>query len=189
MRSMECWMLDLADPGKEELVHKLLEYCTAATTAFIGLMRETGAHVVSNGDSAAGPELISPAMYRKFAWPYERRIVEAARGLPYILHICGKTDRILNDMAATGAAGLELDYKTDVRRARDALNGRSTFIGNLDPSGVLALGTPALVGEKTRELLEVFAGVPRFILNAGCAIPPGTPPENLAAMIRAARTL
>jgi uroporphyrinogen-III decarboxylase len=40
---------------------------------------------------------------------------------------------------------------------------------------------------KTRELAAVFAVPPRFILNAGCAIPATTPPENLRAMIRAAR--
>jgi uroporphyrinogen-III decarboxylase len=51
----------------------------------------------------------------------------------------------------------------------------------------LALGTPALVEQKTRELLEIFAGEPRFILNAGCAIPAETPPQNLRAMIRTAR--
>jgi len=35
------------------------------------------------------------------------------------------------------------------------------------------------------ELVGRFAGTPRFILNAGCAIPAGTP-GNLKAMIRAA---
>jgi len=49
------------------------------------------------------------------------------------------------------------------------------------------LGTPALVEAKTRELLEVFAAMPGFILNAGCAIPAETPPANLRAMIAAAR--
>jgi len=59
--------------------------------------------------------------------------------------------------------------------------------GNIDPSGVLALGSPELVAAKTRELLDIFAGNPRFILNAGCAIPPATPPANLRAMLDAAR--
>jgi uroporphyrinogen decarboxylase len=90
-------------------------------------------------------------------------------------------------MVATGADALELDYKTDVRAARDALRGKAAFIGNIDPSAVLALGTPALVEARTRELLEVFAGVPGFILNAGCAIPAETPPANLRAMIAASR--
>jgi uroporphyrinogen decarboxylase len=67
------------------------------------------------------------------------------------------------------------------------MRDRAVFIGNLDPSGVLALGTPALVEEKTRELVGIFADTPRLIVNAGCAIPATTPPENLRAMIRAAR--
>jgi uroporphyrinogen-III decarboxylase len=109
-------------------------------------------------------------------------------GKPYVLHICGATAPILADMAATGADGLELDQKTDAAAARRVLAGRTTFVGNIDPGGVLALGTPAAVERRTRELLEVFRGEPRFILNAGCAIPAETPPANLRAMIGAART-
>lgn len=189
MRSIENWMTDLADDANQALAERLLEYCTDATTQFIRLMAGTGAQMVSNGDSSAGPELISPRMYRTFALPYEKRIAACAHeaGLPYVLHICGKTDRILEDMVSSGADGLELDYKTDAVLAAKALSGRATFIGNIDPSGVLALGTPELVERKTRELLEVFRGNPRFILNAGCAIPAETPARNLKAMIRVAR--
>jgi uroporphyrinogen decarboxylase len=104
-----------------------------------------------------------------------------------LLHICGNTTIILDDMVATGADVLELDYKTDVHAACASTRGRAAFCGNLDPSGVLAFGTPGLVAAKTRELLRVFADNPRFILNAGCAIPPRTPPENLRAMLQAAR--
>ncbi len=189
VRSMEGWMLDIADPANEPNVRALLDICTEATSQFIRLMAVSGAHVVSNGDSAAGPELISPVLYRQLAMPYEKKVVDVAHslGLPYILHICGRTDRILDDMVATGADGLELDYKTDVLRARAALDGKAAFIGNIDPSAVLALGTPAMVEAKTGELLEVFAATPRFILNAGCAIPADTPPANVKAMIRTAR--
>ncbi|MBL8227572.1 MAG: uroporphyrinogen decarboxylase family protein [Bryobacterales bacterium] len=189
MRTPESWMMDLMDPECHEAAHRLLEYSTEATLSFVRLMAGTGVHMVSNGDSWAGSDLVSPRLYRDFALPYERRIVAAAHelGLPYLLHICGKTDRILDGMVSTGADGLELDYKTDPQRAQAALDGRAAFAGNLDPSGVLAAGTPSMVAEKTRDLLCVFAGTPRFILNAGCAIPSTTPPENIHAMIAAAR--
>jgi len=189
MRSPPEWLMDLMDEENHEAARRLLEYCTEATRQFIELMAATGAHMVSNGDSPAGPDLSSPALYRKFALPYEQRIVEFAHrlGLPYMLHICGKTNLILRDMVATGADALELDYKTDMRLAHDILKDRTTFVGNIDPNAVLALGTPRLVEEKTRELVETFSDTPRFILNAGCAIPATTPPENLRAMIRAAR--
>jgi MtaA/CmuA family methyltransferase len=183
-------MLDLADPDRHELAHQLLDYCTDITLQFIRLMAQTGAHMTSNGDSMAGPELISPAMYREFALPYEKRIVDCAHelGLPYVLHICGNTDPIIDDMLATGSDGLELDYRTNAALAHGKMKDRTVFVGNIDPSGVLALGTPSLVEEKTRELLTVFADTPRFVLNAGCAIPPITPSENLQTMMHVART-
>ncbi len=190
IRGLEPWMLDLANEERHESVHKLLDYCTDITLQFIRLMSETGVHMMSNGDSVAGPELISPAMFRSFAFPYERKIVECSHALklPYFLHICGNTSRILDEMLETGADGLELDYRTDAALAYSKMKDRAVFIGNIDPSGVLALGTPRLVEEKTRELLNIFADTPRFILNAGCAIPPITPPENLHAMINTARS-
>lgn len=189
MRGPAEWMMDLVDEANREDARALLAYCTEAALAFLRLMAWTGADMVSNGDSPAGPDLVSPSMYAEFAQPYEKRLADEAHahGRPYVLHICGNTTRILEAMLATGADALELDYKTDVRAARDVLRGRAVFIGNIDPSGVLALGTPALVEARTRELLEVFAGVPGFILNAGCAIPAETPPENLKAMLAAAR--
>jgi MtaA/CmuA family methyltransferase len=154
-------------------------------------MAGAGAHMVSNGDSLAGPDVVSPRLYREFAVPSEKRVVDYAHslGLPYVLHICGKTDRVLDEMIATGSDGLELDYKTDPCLAHARLSDQAVFIGNIDPVAVLALGTPELVERKTRELLAVFADTPRFILNAGCAIPATTPPENLRALIRAARDL
>jgi MtaA/CmuA family methyltransferase len=190
VRGIDGWMEDLLNPDHEERIHQVLEYCTAATLGFVSSMAATGVHLVSNGDSVAGPELVSPALYRRFALPYERRIVKRAHelGLPYVLHICGNAGPILDDMLACGADGLELDHRTDATLAHSRMKSRAVFLGNLDPSGVLALGTPVAVEAKTRELLEIFADTPRFILNAGCAIPPVTPEENIRAMIKAARS-
>jgi len=190
MRTPEQWMMDLLDVQHREQVMKLLAYCTDACGQFLRQMAATGAHMVSNGDSPAGPEMISPELYRRFAQPFERRLVSVAheREVPYVLHICGRTDLILEDMIATGADGLEIDFKTDVRLAHDRMKGGTVFLGNIDPSGVLTYGTPAEVERKTRELIAIFADTPRFILNAGCAIPPTAPPENVHAMIRAARS-
>jgi uroporphyrinogen decarboxylase len=188
VRGAADWMMDLMDEANRERAERLLDHCAEAGLQFIRLMAAAGAHMVSNGDSPAGPDLVSPRLYRRFALPWEKRLVEEAHrlGLPYALHICGRTDRILDGMLETGADALDLDYKTDMRLAHERMRDRATLIGNLDPSGVLALGTPALVEEKTRELVVIFADTPRLIVNAGCAIPATTPPENLRAMVRAA---
>lgn len=187
IRGAQEWMLDLMMPGEE--VKQLLEYCTNIGIQFIELMATTGVDMVSNGDSPAGPEMISPEMFREFALPYEKRLVDAAHRLqlPYLNHICGNTELILADMLETGTDGLELDYKTDIRKIFDVMGHKKLFIGNIDPSGVLALGSTTLVRQKTMELLEIYKDSPRLVINAGCAIPPDTPSENIKEMIKTAR--
>jgi MtaA/CmuA family methyltransferase len=188
MRGSQQWMLDLI-MGEPELVEELLSYCTDISCQFINLMSQTGCDMLSNGDSPAGPEMVSPEMYQLYALPWEKLVVEQSHkcNLPYALHICGNTDTILESMLETGADAFELDYKTDAQKAYETFSNKACFIGNIDPSGVLALGTPELVARKTNELLQTFAGNNRFILNAGCALPSMTPPENLKMMIETAR--
>lgn len=187
VRGTENWMLDLMVPGEE--VEKLLHYCTTVSIQFIELMATTGVDMVSNGDSPAGPELISPEMFRQFALPYEKKLVEVAhaQNLPYVNHICGNTDLILEDMLETGTDGLELDYKTDIHKIFKVLGHKKLFIGNIDPSGVLAMGSKQLVKQKTQQLLDAYLESPRLVINAGCAIPPNTPSENIREMINTTR--
>jgi len=150
IRSIEGWMMDLF--LNEEYVFKLLDYSSEISGQFIKLVAATGVDMVSNGDSPAGPALISPEMYRKFALPYEKKMADIAheQKLPYLLHICGNTDSILEDMVKTGADAIELDYETDIIKVHNICKNYITFFGNIDPSGVIALGTPELVEEKVR---------------------------------------
>jgi uroporphyrinogen decarboxylase len=188
MRGAQTWMLDLM-MGSEEQITCLLEYCLDAGTQFIKLMCQTGCHMVSNGDSPAGPEMISADMYVKYALPFEKRLAAAAHGegVNYALHICGNTDVILEHMLTVGADAIDLDYKTDSRKIYDAFHEKTTLIGTIDPSGVLALGTPEDVRQKSLELLNIYRNSNRIILNAGCAIPPTTPSINIKTLIETAR--
>lgn len=188
MRTPAEWMMDLM--VEDNLVFKLLDFCTDATCQFIRLMASTGVDMVSNGDSPAGPDMISPEMYQVYALPYEKHVVQEAKkhNKPYLLHICGNTDLILDKMVETGADALELDYKTDIKKVYDVCKkGEVVFSGNIDPSGVIAFGTPKLVEEKTREILDLFKDNPRFIMNAGCAIPAETPSENIKRLVEITR--
>ncbi len=188
VRGSQEWMLDLM-MGEPCFVKELLEYCTDITCQLIRLMAQTGCDMVSNGDSPAGPEMVSPETYKEFALPYEKRVIQEAHShqLPYTLHICGNTEIILDMMLQSGADALELDYKTDSTTACEKIGDKACFIGNIDPSGVLAMGDPELVEIKTIDLLNIFSNTNRFILNAGCAIPSNTPPENLERLIQTGR--
>lgn len=181
------WMMDLLI--NEEFCLRLLDYCLDPCLQYLELMAETGVHMLSNGDSPAGPDLIPPDMFTKYAKPYEIRMVQKAHELklPYCNHICGDTDLILNDMLETGVDAVELDYKTDIQKIYDTFHDKITFFGNIDPSRVIAHGTPELVHEKVAELLTVYQNSNRFVLNAGCAIPAETPEENIRMLVKTAR--
>lgn len=183
VRGTQNLMLDLVSEKKD--VFKLLEYCTEAVVQFIDLMAETQVDMVSNGDSPAGPEMISPDMYKTFAMPYEERIIDAAhhKGLSYALHICGDTELILDYMQLTGTDALELDFKTNIEKIYTACSENITLIGTIDPVGVLTFGTPDNVEKEALELLSLYENSPRFIMNAGCAMTPHTPSENIKRLI------
>jgi uroporphyrinogen decarboxylase len=190
MRGAQNWMMDIYDEENEPLVTGLLEYCTDVTCQFIRHMAETGADIVSNGDSVAGPAMISPGMYERYALPYEKKAAETAHqaGLPYVIHICGNTEAILDLVRTNGADGVELDYLTDTHKIYDAFHGRVTLFGTIDPSGILARETVDEVERAVEDLLAVYGQEDRFVLNSGCAIPATAPSENIHAMIETARS-
>lgn len=190
MRTPQEWMMDLMIEDFEENVFKLMDYALDACRQFVRLVAEAGVHMISHGDSPAGPEMISPPMYRKYALPYQQKIVDLVHelGKAYLLHICGSTEAILQDMLETGADAFDLDYKTDSNAIHDAYANKVVLSGTIDPSGVLALGTPDMVCEKTQELLDIYKDSPRLIVCSGCALPPGTPEENMRALIDTVRS-
>ncbi len=190
IRGMNEFMMDLALGEQPEKIHRLLEFCTQVTLRYMLAQMEQGAHCTSIGDSPSGPDLISPRQYREYAYPYVRRLVEAlqARGIPLSYHICGNATPIIGDMASTGAAILEIDQKADMRTCKEAARGRAVLLGPVDPSAVLANGTPEQVTEKAREAITILGEGGGLILGPGCAMPATTPDENIDALIEAART-
>lgn len=105
----------------------------------------------------------------------------------YSLHICGDSSLILPDMIATGAPVLELDYKTDMRLAKELMRGKTTFLGPVNPELLWAAKDPAKVDAAAKEAVEILAPGGEFILGPGCALGYSTPADNIHALVEAAR--
>lgn len=189
VRGIEDFLMELVEKPDDPRITQLIEICYQGHLAVHRALAKAGAHFTSMGDSLAGPDVISPSMFRRFAHPYEERLVKdlAVDGIFVVIHICGDTSKILDMLAEYEPCGFELDYKTDALRAKQTAGKRHTLFGNIDPSGVLARGTTEQVRDATRRLISVWKPDGRFVLNAGCAIPPTTPPENVHAMIETAK--
>ena len=185
VRGIEALMMDLADDPA--FVFDLL-VVAVEMVAHLGLeVGRAGAHAVTFGDAVAG--LVSREVFLKFAFPALKEVVRRLHvelDAPVFLHICGKTTHIVDLMAATGADALELDHQNDFGEMKRRVGARVCLEGNLDPAGVLLRGTPELVYAKSCELIRA-AGPGGFILSSGCEVPRDTPPENIDAMVRAAR--
>jgi MtaA/CmuA family methyltransferase len=186
---VEALLMALTDPDREDLVRRLLDYATQQVIRYARALIEAGAHMTGMGDSIAGPDVCSPALYRQFAWPYERQVVEtlAAEGTKIGLHICGDSTRIMDDMVGTGSQLLAVDHKVDRAAVKESARGLTTLIGTVDPSGVLARGTPDEVRAAARTDLAALAVGGGFILAPGCALPYDTPEANIRALVETAQ--
>lgn len=181
LRGVSTLLLDLYD--RPEWVRDLLEFCVEVEIAFARAQVAAGADIIGLGDAIASQ--VSPAMYRRFALPYEQRIFAAVHEMGALtrLHICGNTTHILADMAQSGADIIDVDWMVDMRRAAEVCGHRAAICGNFDPVAVMLEGTPEQVKQATLECLS--AGGPHSISAAGCEIPINTPHANLLAQAQA----
>lgn len=163
-------------------LHPFLDVAERAGTALGKALIEAGADLICVEDMQASPDLIAPHTYRNLELEYQRRQVEAL-SVPVILHICGNVDKIVEYMAQTGVEALSLEPKSDVALARSKGGPTTIIIGGVDAATTLFMKTPDVVKEAAREQIELGLD----ILAPGCAIAPGTPTENLLAMVEAAQ--
>src|SRR3990172_4184889 len=82
---------------------------------FVDLLLDTGAYVVTVGESLASGSFISPEMFECYVFPYQREIAEAAHKRCGLLstHIWGNITNMMSRVADTGADIIEFDARTD----------------------------------------------------------------------------
>ena len=166
-----------------DMVHTVLEKCTAFLLAYAKAYREAGADGIVMAEPVAG--LLSPSLEEEFSAPYVKQIVDAVQDDRFVViyHNCGDNvpkmlDSILSTKAAAYHFGNAVDLEKDIL-AKVPLD--VVVMGNIDPAGVLRMGTPEGVRQATTELLQKCSTYPNFVLSSGCDIPPATPWENLEA--------
>jgi len=187
LRGIEAFMQDLLEAPAQ--AHALLKAAAEATMPFLeAVMTEGGLPVLV--DPLASGSLISPAMYRVYAVPYEKQLVDFLHryDMDVILHICGDMSRSMHLVPLTGADLVSLD-KVDLATAKASIGDKVRLIGNVDPSDVMLRGAPKEVRCAVRACLDAAKDNPKgFIAATGCEIPFDTPPENVKAFVEAVRS-
>jgi uroporphyrinogen decarboxylase len=138
---------------------------------------------------------ISPRLYREVFKPRQKMIYEAVRrksGLRLFLHSCGAIADILPDLieigveiinpVQTSARGMD-----PARLKREYGKDLTFWGGGCDTQRILPLGTPAEIRAHVRERMALLSEGGGFVFNQVHNIMPHVPPENIAAMVEAAR--
>jgi len=186
LRNINYFMTDIyQDPA---LVHELMRFSLEMELAFGLSQIEAGARFIGVGDAVAS--LISPRHYEEFNFPYVSELIAGLKkaGARVKYHACGNTTALLPLFAKLGADIINLDAFVDLAEAKQILGGILCIKGNLDPTTVLLQGTPETVREAARQCICDCGSGGGFILSPGCEVSRDTPPENLRALVEAAKT-
>ena len=178
-------MMDCYD--EPDMVHTVMKKATAFLIEYAKAYKASGANGIVMAEPVSG--LLSPALEEEFSSPYVKEIVDAVQddGFIVIYHNCGdNVARMLSSILTTGAAAYHFGNAVDMEKDIIPKVPRETVVmGNIDPAGVLRMGTPETVKTETVALLTRCSKYPNFVLSSGCDIPPLTPWENIDAFFKA----
>jgi [methyl-Co(III) methanol-specific corrinoid protein]:coenzyme M methyltransferase len=164
-------------------IRPFLDVGEKAGTALARALVDAGADIISCEDMTASPELIAPKTYKELELEYQRIQFDAIP-VPTILHICGNVDAIVEWMGQTGANILSLEPKASAKLAREKCGSDIILMGGMDTATTLYMKDPDTVKQGCEKTID--DGIQ--ILAPGCAVAPGTPTENLLAMVEVAKT-
>jgi len=181
----------------------LAEKLTAAVVAHLQMQIQAGADVIQIFDSHGG--LLAPTEFQEASGRWLKEIVAALKGgagrplpavgahgvtrptsVPIIVFSFG-THGNWDDLLATGADVLGIDWRFPLADARRLLSCDIALQGNLTPA-LLSEATPQKVAAESSHLLEAMRGRNGYIFNLGHGVPPEAKLENITALIETVRS-
>jgi len=169
-----------------ETVHKVLEKATQFLIAYGSAMKDAGADGLLMAEPLAG--ILSPELAKEFSMPYVRRIVDAlqADDFAVVYHNCGNTvPSMLEDIFAQGAAAYHFGNAVDMETILKAAPADVLCMGNIDPAGQFANGTPDSMTAAVNDLMSRCGHYSNFVPSSGCDIPAHACWENIQAFFKA----
>jgi uroporphyrinogen decarboxylase len=135
---------------------------------------------LSYSEAPASCSLISPKIYRKFVFPYHKRIVDhfKEKKVGVGLHICGFATPILEDMVNTGMTNISIDAPSDLAKAVEVCRGKAVLLGNVN-TNLFYSGTREQMEQNIKDCLAVAPNDSGYILASGCEVPGVAPPEKV----------
>lgn len=179
------------DLESQQRLLQMIQICCDSLIAYAKACVLAGADIVQNADSLASLNMVSPRIYEKYCFPFEKQFFDALRPMQkehdflMLLHICGDNSKIAERLADTGCDLLEVDSAVDLRDYKRRIGERVCIMGNMSPTGVIFRGTPEEVHAEATVAMDRAYHNGRFCLGSGCEVAVHAPLENVIAMVQA----
>jgi uroporphyrinogen decarboxylase len=176
--------------NQPEVLMQLLNTLADSVIDYLNAQIEAGVQAVQIFDTWGGA--LSAEAYQQFSLAPMRRIVQglhktyAGREIPVILFTKGG-GLWLEDMAATGAHCLGLDWTCNIGAARARVGSKVALQGNMDPAILYA--DPDRIRAEVKSILDSFGQGSGHIFNLGHGITPEVDPANAGAFLQAVSDL
>ncbi|MGH9555810.1 MAG: uroporphyrinogen decarboxylase [Terriglobales bacterium] len=160
----------------DELMQKLV----TVLGRYLAAQARAGADVLQIFDSWVG--CLDPADYRRYVLPRTTELVIQARaaGVP-VIYFGTDTATLLPAMKETGADVIGVDWRIPLDDAWRSLGSQGAVQGNLDPTALFAEWPEVRV--RALDVMTRAGGRLGHIFNLGHGILPGTPVENVRALV------
>jgi uroporphyrinogen decarboxylase len=165
-------------------VRSLIENCTITVANYARLLEQTGVDFLVMADPTSS--LISVEDFQEFARTPIQQIVKSI-SKELILHICGRSGHLLEQMVATGVAGISLDQNVALADAVRAVPSDVLVFGNYPPAN-LAIEDRSTVRTNVQRMLSAVSACENVVASTGCDIPSTTSPEIVQEFVQAAKS-
>ena len=163
-----------------ELWHELMGKLTGVLSDFLRSQAAAGADALQIFDSWVG--CLSPEDYRRYVLPHSQRLLRnvTSEKAP-VIHFGTGTATLLELMREAGGDVIGVDWRIGLQDAWQRVGHDTAIQGNLDP--VVLFGPMEKLREQVENILRAARGHPGHIFNLGHGILPGTPVENVRAVV------
>ncbi len=179
------------DPAVIEAMFEIIGSSYLKIARKLATMPRLGAVFMSDDLAHTTGTLVSPAVYRKYVFPWYKKFGEVLddAGLPFIFHSDGTLLSVLDDLADCGIKAIHPiePQAMDIVEVKKNHGGRFCIFGNIDLDYTLTLGTAAEVEEQVKKRIRELAPGGGWGLAASNSVPDYVKPENYRAMVEACK--
>ena len=182
------WLVAMLD--EPDLVRDNIAFFVDHQIAFGRAQLEAGADLLWLGDCVAGSYFIASDHFARFAFDPAARVIEAmnAAGGLIIYHSAERSLPHLKHQAQLPPCAVNVGEGPRIAAIRGSLGARKCLTGNFDPK-LLRDAAPAQVAAATEEMIRENLPGGDYIFNTGEGIMSTTPPGNVEAMMRTAKSV